>query len=251
MRYTLIELVQRILESMDSDEVSDISGTPESLAVANIIKECYYNIISSLDLPEHKGIFQLDASGDSAKPVLMTLPSNALDVLTLQYNTNTVADPTWYPLEYKPLEEFIPIIASNDTSDTSVGTMTSSINGGIFTFKYRKDRAPLFYTSADDRTIIFDSYDSDVDSTLQKVKTLCYGGILPTFELSNTYIPDLDARQFQLLLQDAKAQSFIELKQVPNPTAERKARKNEILAQRTKDAVDTRTALEKIRRYGR
>lgn len=84
MKYTLIELVQRILESMDSDEVSDISQTPESLAVANIVKECYFNIISGLDLPESKGIFQLDASTDSAKPAIMTLPSNGLDVLTLQ-----------------------------------------------------------------------------------------------------------------------------------------------------------------------
>ena len=251
MRYTLIEMVQRILESMDSDEVSDISGTPESLAVANIIKECYYNIISGLDLPEHKGIFQLDASGDSSKPVQMSLPSNALDILTLQYNINTVADPNWSPIQYKTLDEFFPIISSNDLTDTSVGSMVNTINGGNFTFKYRKDRAPSYYTSTDDRTIVFDSYDSDVDTTLQKVKTLCYGGILPTFEMSNSYIPDLDARQFQLLLQDSKAQAFIELKQVPNPTAERKARKNEILAQRTKDAVDTRTALEKIRRYGR
>lgn len=251
MRYTLIELVQRILESMDSDEVSDISQTPESLAVANIVKECYYDIISKLDLPEMKGIFQLDASGDSLKPVQMSLPSNALDIYTLQYNTNTVADPTFQPIQYLTLDEFIPIASSNDTTDTNVGSMNITENGGSFTIKYRKDRDPLYYTSVDDRTIIFDSYDSDKDSTLQKVKTLCYGGILPTFDLTNTYVPDLDARQFQLLLQEAKAQAFVELKQVNNPTAERKARKNEILAQRTKEAVDKRTALEKIKRYGR
>ena len=68
MRYSLIELVQRILESMDSDEVDSITDTVESLAVANIVKECYYDIISNLDLPERKDIFQLDGSGDSTKP---------------------------------------------------------------------------------------------------------------------------------------------------------------------------------------
>lgn len=209
MKYTLIELVQRILESMDSDEVSDISQTPESLAVANIVKECYFNIISGLDLPESKGIFQLDASTDSARPAIMTLPSNGLDVLTLQYNTNTVADPNWTPLQYKTLDEFIPIMSSYDVTDTNVGTMSLSINGGTFNFKYRKDRDPIYYTSADDRTIVFDSYDIDKESTLQKVKTLVYGGILPTFDMTNTFIPDLDARQFQLLLQEAKAQTLI------------------------------------------
>ena len=59
MRYSLIELVQRILESMDSDEVDSISDTVESLAVANSGKECYFDIISNLDLPEKVDIFQL------------------------------------------------------------------------------------------------------------------------------------------------------------------------------------------------
>ncbi len=251
MRYTLKELVDRILESMDSDEVSTISQTVESLAVANIVKECYFNIIGQLDLPEHQGIFQLDASGDSTKPVLMSLPSNALDIFTLKYNDNTTGDPNWYDLQYLTSDDFTKLISSYDVDEDNVDSMTLTFNGGNFTFKYQNDRHPAYYTSFDDRYVIFDSFDSDVDTTLQKVKTFCYGGILPTFTLDDTYTPDLDARQFQLLLQEAKAQAFIELKQVANPTAERKARKNEILAQRTKEAVDKRSALQRLPRYGR
>jgi hypothetical protein len=51
VKYTLLELTQRILESMDSDEVDSIEDSPESLAVANIIKECYFDILGKLDLP--------------------------------------------------------------------------------------------------------------------------------------------------------------------------------------------------------
>lgn len=244
-------MVQRILGSMDSDEVSTISQTPDALEVANIIKECYFDIVSKMDLPEHKGIYQLDASTDSTKPVLMNLPSNALDAYSVKYNNTTVDDPVWYDVQFLVFSDFLEIVNTYDTTSTNVSTMELTINGGDFTFKFLTDRVPTYCTSFDDRSIIFDSYDSGTESTLQKVKTFCYGGILPTFTMSDTYVPDLDPRQFQLLLQDAKAQSFVEQKQTPNPTAERKARKNEILAQRTKNAVDQRTALEKGRHYGR
>jgi len=251
MKYTLKEMTDRILESMDSDEVSTISQTPESMAVANIIKECYFEIISKMDLPELKGIYQLDASGDSLKPVLMSLPSNALDIFTLKYNDETVSDPNWVDINFLPLKDFIELINSLNIDDTNVGSMDLTINGGDFTFKYQNDRAPHYYTSYDDRYVIFDSYDASVDSTLQKAKTFCYGGIVPVFTLEDTFVPDLDARQFQLLLQDSKAQAFTELKQVTNPTAEKKARRQEVNAQRTKEAVDQRSALQKLPQYGR
>lgn len=251
MKYTLIELVDRILQSMDSDEVSTISQTTESLAVANIVKECYFDIVGKMDFPDHQGIFQLDASGDNTKPVLMSLPSNALEVTNLKYNSETTTNPIWYDVQYTPLDDFMRLTNSYDTDQTNVDTMELTYNTGVFTFKFLTDRDPTLFTTVNDRDLIFDSYDSEVETTLQKVKTFCYGGILPTFSLTDTYVPDLDARQFQLLLQDAKAQAFVELKQVPNPTAERKARKNEILAQRTKDAVDHRPALFKNPRYGR
>lgn len=251
MRYTLIEMVQRILESMDSDEVSDISQTVESLAVANIIKECYFDIISKMDLPEHQGIFQLDASGDNTKPVLMSLPSNALEIQTLRYNLDTVTNPDWREIQYLPLQEFMSIINSLNIAEDTVGSMDLNYNSGTFVFKFQNDRHPNYYTTLDDRDIIFNSFDYSVDSTLQKVKTFCYGGILPTFSMTNNYIPDLDARQFQLLLQEAKAQAFTELKQVTNPTAEKKARRNELLAQRTKKAVDKRPGLTFAPKFGR
>lgn len=251
MKYTLIELVQRILESMDSDEVSDISQTVESLAVANIIKECYFDIVGKLDFPDHQGIFQLDASGDNTKPVLMSLPSNALEVLTLKYNSNTTVDPDWYDVQYLPLEDFVRIVNGYSLEDTTIGSMNLDFNGGQFVFKFKTDVVPTYYTSVNDRDILFDAYDDSVDSTLQKVKTFCYGGILPTFSMTNNYVPDLDARQFQLLLQEAKSQAFTELKQVSNPTAEKKARRNEILAQRTKHAIDRRPGLALGPKFGR
>lgn len=251
MRYTLIELVQRILESMDSDEVNSISDTTESLAVANIVKECYFDIISNLDLPEKKDIFQLDASGDSTKPCLMYLPDDILDLDTLKYNNNTTSDPVWYDVQYLPFDAFVEQMSSLSMDETNVDSMTVTENGDVFTFKYLNDALPTLYTSFNDRTLLFNSYDSSVNSTLVSAKTLCSGGVEPDFDLDDDYTPELDPRQFQLLLNASKAQAFIELKQVENPKAEKKERKNTITAQRTKNAIDRRGGSRTYRGYGR
>lgn len=251
MRYTLVELVQRILESMDSDEVSSINDTTEALAVANIVKECYFNLVGKLDFPEMEDIFQLTGSGDSTKPCLMYLPTNVLDLNKVKYNSSSTSDPQWYDLQYQTLDQYLDQMSSLDIDDTNVDSMTVTENGQTFTFKYRNDSLPNYYTSFNDRTLLFDAYDASVNTTLVGAKTLCYGAIEPTFSLVDTFTPDLDPRQFDLLLNASKAQAFVELKQIQNPKAEVKERKGEINAQRTKHAIDRRTGSQTYRGYGR
>lgn len=252
IRYTLKELVDRILEALESDEVNSISDTEESMTVANIIKECYYEIVGRLDLPEKEGIYQLTASGDSAYPTKMTLPTGVLDLKSLKYNDDTVVNPSWYDIQFMPFGDFMDMVSTYDNDEDTIGIMdiTNSLSQH-FNIKYRNDRLPTYYTTYDDRTILFDSYDADVSSTLTSARTLCTGTILPDFTMSDTYTPDLDPRQFQLLLQAAKSQAFVEIKQVENPKSEKKERRNEILAQRNKQAVDRRTGSQTYRRYGR
>ena len=236
---------------MDCDEVDSINDTVESLAVANVIKECYFDIVGKLDLPEKESIFQLTPSGDSAKPTLMFLPEDVLNLQRIKYNNASISDPNWYDLNYLPWDDFLDIQNGLSTTETNVGTLTIVEDGHTFTFKYRNDVLPQFYASFDYHTLLFDSYDSSVNTTLVGTKTMCFGSIEPEFTMSDTFVPDLDAQQFQLLLQSAKAQSFVEFKQVQNPKAEQKERKNEILAQRTKHGIDRRGGSETYRRYGR
>jgi hypothetical protein len=251
VKYTLLELTQRILESMDSDEVDSIEDSPESLAVANIIKECYFDILGKLDLPEAETIFQLTASGDSALPALMYLPDDVLDLNRVYYNDSTTSDPRWYQLTFMPFDHYLDFTNGLSIEDDTVTSMDVVENGQTFVFKFRNDRMPLYYTSFNDRTLLFDGADLSINPTLMGAKTLAYGAMEPSFTLSDVYVPDLDARQFQLLLQAAKAQAFVELKQIENPKAERKERKNEILAQRTKRAIDKRPERYKYLGYGR
>lgn len=253
MRYTLLELVQRILESADSDEVNSITDTAEALTVANIIKECYFEILGEIEPIESDGLFHLDASGDNTKPTVMYLPSSVVNIEWLRYNVGeSLLDTEFRDLDYLPIEDFLRIQEALNYDETYVESQIIEINGQEFNVKYRNDEDPRYWTSPDGQTILLDSYDSSYEDTLTSSRTYGFGQLVPVFQMTDTFVPRLNPKQFQLLLQEAKAQAFIELKQTANEKAERKAKRNRILAMKNKDSsVDPRPNLIKHGGFGR
>ena len=250
MKYTLLEMTQMILSSLDGDEVNSISDTVESSQVAGIIKTSYYDIISSLDLPEHKDLFELLATS-SDTPIVMTKPTNITDIEWVRYDYYTTGDPhhEFLPVAFTDLQTFLDMSYALDPADDNVETCNLNTNGSdTLVLNYRNDAHPKIYTSFDDNTILFDSYDAEEDAFLQKTKTQCFGSFIPEWDASDSFIPDLDAKQFTLLLNEAKAQAFIELKQAANPKAERRARRGWVQGQRTKNNVNKSVT---YRGYGR
>lgn len=255
MKMTLLEMTQRILSSMDSDAVNSITDTAESVQVADIIRSSYWDIISSLKLPEHKDFFELTASSSST-PVIMTLPSNVLDVEWIKYDNKLTTDTgkKYFDLEYWPLEDFLHAMHSLNGGDSTVTTFTLTTNGSdSMDILCRNDLFPSRWTTFNDNTIIFDAYKSSEDSYLQKNKTMAWGQLVPTWTHTDNFTPDLDAKQFTLLFNEAKGQAFIELKQTVNAKAEKRARRGWISSQGQKRALPGQTYGEIHNRpnYGR
>lgn len=240
MKYTLLEMVQMILSSLDGDEVNSINDTVESSQIAAILKNSYYDIISSLDLPEHKTLFELTATGSST-PIVMTKPTDVTDIEWVKYDNYTTDDPhhQFLDVQFLDLQTFLARSYALNPSDTDVDTCNLTTFGSdSLVLNYRNNTHPKYYTTYDDNAVLFDSYDAGEDAFLQKTKSQCYGLTIPTWTVSDGFTPDLDARQFTLLLNEAKSQAFIELKQSANPKAERRARRGWIQAQRTKKNID-------------
>ena len=235
MKYTLLDMVQDVLSASDGDEVNSISDNTEAGQVAKIIRACYFDI-QSTTLPEAITLYQLNASGNSSKPVLMTRPSDVHSLISLKYNkaTEDDTDPNFMNVTPLTIEEFFKRTDMLNLSDDNVSSMTHTIDGDDFTFLYRTDKAPDWYTIIDDHTFLFDSYDSEVDTTLQKAKTRCLGEKEKTFLLEDDYEIDLDESQHIWLLNEAKALAYVELKQQTHVTAERTAKRQRIRAQKNK-----------------
>lgn len=228
MKYTLLELTQTVLSSLDGEEINSISDNPESLQVVKIIKTVYNDIISRSGLPMHKTPFTLTASTDIAKPTLMTKPSNITNIEWLKYDCQDVndTDPVWRDMQYLPVEEFLLMGHNLSPSNSDVDTMTLNLNGFNLVFNFRNDAAPAYFTSFEDNTIVFNSYNSAIDSTLQSNKTLGYGERDLAFLETDTFVPELQPDQFALLLSEATSLAWIELKQSPHVKAEQTAKRN-------------------------
>lgn len=243
-------MVQSILSSMNSDEVNSYSDTAESRQVAEVVKTTYFNIIARTNLPEHDQLFKLTASGDDTMPVLMFRPDNVRRLDWIKYNkSNELTSSTEPEYEYVtvlPLKQYLDIVHQFDIDDTNVLSFT--LNNNIF--YYKNDVQPTYCTVINDYYVIFDSYNDTVDDTLQTSKTLCFGQVAPSFTMDDDFYPDLDERQFPLLLNEAKALAFAEIKQTEHPKAERESRRQWVSLQRNKSLTNF-SELSKLPDFGR
>ena len=223
-KMTLIEMTQAILNDMDSDTVDSIGDTVEATQVAQIVKDTYYNIISNLDIPEHYGLLQVTALGDSAKPNYMKLADNVSNIKWFKYNVETLTetDSDYQRVSYMSPEDFLTLVLPRRESDTNVILVQDA--SGV-SLPIINDKRPEYFTSFDDEYLVFDSYDSSVDNTLQQSKSMCWGKKEPTWSAVDSFTPDLDAEFFSYFLSECKAAAFVNLKQVANNKEESRARR--------------------------
>lgn len=250
MKRTLLDLTQSILSALDSDEVNSISDTTESLQVAEVIRTAYFNIIARTNLPEHKQIFQLEASNNINQPTLMVRPDTANRVEWIKYKNEDQDDQYQY-VTIVPLEQFMDMTQGLNVDESNVGTLSLTIDGLSFVFKFQTDRQPTYCTVIKDRYFIFDAYNESYDDTLKKAKTMCFGEILPVFTLSDNFIPDMDDQQFPLLLNEAKSLAFLELKQMQHPKADQEAKRQWHNLQRMKSVAEVPSYFDQLPNFGR
>jgi hypothetical protein len=253
MKYTLLEIAQEIASSMDSDEFNSINDSVESQQIAKVIKRAYFDIITRQKMPEHYTMFSLTASGDNTQPTVMFVPDDFESVEKVLYNkeTATQTDMDFQEIKYVPLMEFLDRMYMLSESDTEVGTFNLSTQGGGLDVLYKNNEAPTSYTNIDDRTVLFNSYDSSVDTTLQASKSLAYGRRAITWSEGDVFIPDLDESQFPLLINEAKSLAWLELKQMPHQKAEQNARRQLLRSQTTKKRILGLSDLDKLPNFGR
>jgi hypothetical protein len=248
VRYTLLELTQSVLASIDGDEANSITDTVEAHDIALMIRDIYFDIVSRANLPENFFFFGLDASTDEDKPTLMTLPETASNLLWMRYDIRLVGEtkPDFIDMQYVDFKEFIDGQHMLNADEDNVSSFVLTENGESMTHYYRTDAHPARYTSYNDHTFLFDSFDNTIENTLQKSKSLCYGERIIPFTLEDSFVPSLDSRQFSVLLNEAKATAWTEKKQSANQKAEQNARRAWRNIERSKHNVGTENVYQKI-----
>lgn len=253
MKYTLLELVKIVLSSIDGDEVDSITETTEAFQVAYIIRHVYNRIVVSADLPKYTTVFNL-LETDASTPIIMTRPIDVVNIEWIKYDNRTVddTDPSYRTVKPLSINEFLDLMYQLDLSDTDVSSVDYTANtSDTLKILYRTDKHPTYYTALNDRTLIFDSYNSDVETYLAGNRSLGKGQFTNTFTFSDAFIPTLDDNQFELLVNEAKSWAAAELRQSTNIKAEQAARHGWINLQRTKNAISLESNLQRLPDYGR
>ena len=234
-KLTLLDMTQRILSSMDADAVNSFSDTIESEQVAYVIRDTYYDLINDIEIPEHRKLITLTALADVTTPSTMKIPDGIRRIDEVRYDVILSGDTTkaYELMTWVEPHQFLSDTLSRNSDDSTVTTVT--VDGGeVFVLN---NVAPSYYTSFDDEYMIFDAYDSGVDSTLQSSKFIVWAIQEPSFTMSDTFTPDLDVNLFPLLLNEAKSTAHVELNQQANPKAEQQALRQKIRWQSDKHNV--------------
>lgn len=241
MKFTLLEIVQDILNDISGDEVTSISDTTEATQIANIVRSSYFHLVSQRSLPEHKTLFRLDETS-STTPTTMTLPTDVIRVDWIKYDKklepgafsggvfdgsvfDTYEGSRYSTVEYLDPLDFFALVGSRTWDGVNVKSYTFTGARDTHEVKY-KTVNPEYYTVLEDYYFIFDGINENVSpSYLESSLTIAYGLKKPEFTLSDSFIPDLDSTEFNWLMEESKSASSIKLRQVDDPVASKRARR--------------------------
>lgn len=224
-KMSLLELVQDILNDMDSDEVNSIDDTIESAQVAQILRATYQAMMSNRNWPHQKRLLTLVPSGDDTLPTHVTMQEEIKEMVGVKYNCAKFGETRRYyqPVYWAEPDDFLRISNARNSDDVNIDIIVSD---GI-ELLIRTDQPPRYYTSFNDNTLIFDSYDKEVDDTIQASKIQATAYVMLEWVHADDAIPDLPAEAFTALLEEAKSRAFVKLKQQTDPTAATEARRQQ------------------------
>lgn len=219
---TLLELTQDILNDMDGDQVNSTTDTFESEQVAQIIKSTYFAMISNRNWPHTRHTVQILPSGTSALPTHMNVQESIKELCFINYNKVKVGSSRklYKPVKYLYPDDFLRVINARNSDSDTVDVITDPTGVELL---ITNNTAPAYYTSFDDEQLVFDSYDNEVDTTLQQSKVQAHAYVIPTWTTSDDFIPDLPAEAFTALLEESKSRAMLKLKQVQDVKAEQEA----------------------------
>lgn len=222
MKLTLLDITQRVLESISSDSVDSIGDTDEATEVAYIVRDVYLDMLATRDWPHLQKTSTLTSLGNTSKPTHFDIPEDTQEILleSVRYNVSEDSTPQWKLLKYLEPNDFLTLSNSRAADDNAVAVSDN------ITLYILDNAAPTYWTTFDNTHVILDSYDADVENTTQTSKIQCILQYSPDFLIEDDFIPDLPDRWFATLLAESKSVAAVQIAQEANQKAEQQARRS-------------------------
>ena len=218
-KQTLLTIVQEILSSLNSDNVNSITDTREAQQVAAECRRVFYHMVNSRVWPSTTGLVQLDASIDITKPNFLVLKEEIIHMDEIRYDARKsgATHPDYQVVHYLEYKDFLSRVMERNPADSRVTTVMDYRGTPLFIYN---DEAPQFFTTFDDKHIVFDSYDAVVDTTVQASKTQVFSRIEPEFVIADDFVPEIPGHLFSYYTTECLAWCFVMIKEMANEKVE-------------------------------
>ena len=259
-RMTRLQMVKEILSDIDADDVDTSDETVESRQVAILLESTYHNMMVSRNWPHLKRTMKLwDKNTDlqydagTLSNLHLTIPKSVKEIEFIHYD---VGDTTWSwvtnedPLlntwvksnngkrQYRHIKPLLPeeFLHRGNKLDSSSSTVDVIVDVTGVEFLARNDTAPMYFTSFDDASVVFDSIDLSLDAdglVGEKTQCIVYKHVL--WEDDDTFVPDMPNELFRILVEGAKSAASLRITQTADPKAEQEViRQNRWMARKAK-----------------
>ena len=223
-KYTMLQMVQRVGRAINSDEISELHETIEADDIQTILMDMLDDLLTRQDWEFLKDRPKQMSAGPDALSV--TIPADVSRVQKLRYRAEAAVDDVerFRTLHYMPASEFIDMMQKNDPDLTDSVSVT--VNGVKLVGKNNKP--PRWWTTFDESTIYFDSYEvtvdpSGVDATKTAALVTIYADVSGFDDAA--WVAPIPEKLFTLWYQEAVAEASVKLRQFEDPRAERRARR--------------------------
>jgi len=170
MKRTLLQVTQEYLDATSGFYVDSIFDTDESQQVAKIAERVYYRMVQEYDnLLFTMKEMTLDSASDPDRPNYMLLPQDIQKIQESKIYYNVSRDPL--KLDYR-LVQYLPPIDFLDKALHSSTSTSIIVEGFDHSFMaVQTTQFPTYCTSFDNKYVVFDSFHSDYDTSLQSSKS--------------------------------------------------------------------------------
>ena len=169
MKRTLLQVVQQYMDTTSGLYVDSIFDTDESQQVASVAERVYYKMVQEFpNLLFTMKERTLDSLSDTARPNYMLLPTDIQKVQEskIYYNVSTTGGLSYKEITYVPPLTFIQMNQGDLNADS---ILVEGFDENKMVVK--TNEFPSYCTSFDNKYVVFNSYNSNYDTTLQSSKS--------------------------------------------------------------------------------
>jgi len=233
-QYTVLELVNDILNEGDMDPVDTWNETIESTQIGNLIETVFYEYHASNVIPAQMELANPTAAAGNT---YYTIPTDVMEIQWILLDDGTSSRKKLKHLEPKA---FIDIL---DTSGTAVVDPNTGVS-----LEFNVTTDPEYWTSFDDEYICINSYDTTPPAVTE---LLMYVRKEPSITIADATIPDIPNDSIAHFNTEVKTRALYMLNLEINPLVEMKRRELAAIASRRNWVADGKIRTANYGRKGR